>query len=379
MHPILFTIGEKLTIYSYGLMIALGMITCVAVAYVRAGKRYATDPDILFNCALIGIVSGMLGAKLTYWIVELLRDPKNFDFGWQIEHFTAGFVIYGGLILGVLCCLFYVKKIKKMSFLRIFDIAVASIAIGQGIGRIGCFLAGCCYGAPIPEGHWLSFIGVIFPNEALCEAPAGVLLWPTQLISAAGDLLLAAFLLFYTDRERFAGETSVFYIGLYAIGRFLVEFLRNDPRGTVGPFSTSQFIAIIMLVLAVALWFVFRKMNVEPLRPVGPYQKEKDDDDDEDEEEDEEETEPADDSKLKEEVKAEESKPEEEVKEEESKPEEEVKEEEETASDEAAAPEEETEASNEEETADDTKSGDEAALDGGASEDDTKSDDNEKQ
>ena len=335
MHPILFTIGEKITIYSYGFMIAIGMITCVVVAYLRAGKRYATDPDILFNCALIGIISGMVGAKLTYWIVEFFKDPKNFDFGWQIKNFTAGFVIYGGLILGVLCCLFYVKKIRKMSFLRIFDIAVASIAIGQGIGRIGCFLAGCCYGKAIPDGSWMSFIGVIFPNEALCEAPAGVLLYPAQLISAVGDFILAAFLIFYTDRERFAGEVSVFYIGLYAIGRFLVEFIRGDEaRGFVGPLSTSQFIAVIMLVLAVALWFWFKKLNIEPLRPVGPYVKpdEDDEDEDDDEEEEEEEEEEASDeaseavSEAIEEVKEEVSEAAEEVKEEVSEAAEEVKE-----------------------------------------------------
>ena len=290
MHPILFTIGEKVTIYSYGFMIALGMITCVAVAYLRAGKRYATDPDILFNCAIIGIISGMIGAKLTYWIVEFAKDPKNFDFGWQLKNFTAGFVVYGGLILGVLCCLFYVKKIRKISFLRIFDIAAPSIAIAQGLGRIGCFLAGCCFGKEIPAGHWLSFIGVIFPNEALCEAPAGVLLWPTQLISAAGDLLLAAFLIWYTDRERFAGEVSVFYIGLYAIGRFLVEFLRGDEvRGFVGFLSTSQFIAVFMLILAVLMWFVFRKLRIEPLRPSGAFVKPDDEDDEEDEDDEDEE------------------------------------------------------------------------------------------
>ncbi|MBP5294086.1 MAG: prolipoprotein diacylglyceryl transferase, partial [Lachnospiraceae bacterium] len=219
-----------------------------------------------------------------------------FNFGDQLKNITAGFVIYGGLILGVLCCLFYVKKIRKTSFIRIFDIAAPSIAIGQGIGRIGCFLAGCCFGKEIPAGHWLSFIGVVFPNEALCEAPAGVLLWPTQLMSVAGDLLLAAFLIWYTDRERFAGEVSVFYIGLYAIGRFLIEFLRGDEvRGFVGVLSTSQFIAVIMLVLAVVLWFVFKKIHVEPLRPVGAYVKpdeddEDEDDYDEDEEEDEEDT-----------------------------------------------------------------------------------------
>ena len=290
MHPILFSIGEKITVYSYGFMIAIGMITCVLVAYLRAGKRYATDPDILFNCALIGIVSGMIGAKITYWIVEFFRDPAKFDFGWQLKNFTAGFVIYGGLILGVLCCWFYVKKIRKMSFAKIFDIAAPSIAIGQGIGRIGCFLAGCCFGKEIPAGHWLSFIGVTFPNEALCEAPAGVLLWPTQLISAVADLALALFLIWYTDRERFAGEVSTFYIGLYAIGRFLVEFLRgDDARGFVGFLSTSQFIAIIMLVVSVVLWFALKKANIEPLRPVGAFVKPDDDDDEDDDDEDEDE------------------------------------------------------------------------------------------
>ena len=129
MHPILFTIGEKITIYSYGFMIAIGMITCVVVAYLRAGKRYATDPDILFNCALIGIISGMVGAKLTYWIVEFFKDPKNFDFGWQIKNFTAGFVIYGGLILGVQFHPEVITNAGNPEFLPIFKTLVAAAAV----------------------------------------------------------------------------------------------------------------------------------------------------------------------------------------------------------------------------------------------------------
>lgn len=270
MRPVLFQIGESFKAYGYGFCIAVGIILCVAFAYYRAKKKYAIDPDMLFNAAIIGIVAGFIGGKLLYWIVEIKTIIANPHF--MLESLTGGFVVYGGLVLGILAPVVYLKWIKKVTVLEKVDLAVASIAMAQGIGRIGCFLAGCCFGREIPAGAWYSFIGVTFPAHPLCEAPAGVALIPTQLISAGGDLLLFLFLWWYTKRERFAGENTCLYIGLYAIGRFLVEMLRGDKiRGFAGALSTSQWISIGMLVLAVVLYFVFRKMGGAPLRVVGPY------------------------------------------------------------------------------------------------------------
>lgn len=272
MCPTLFKIGDHFQISGYGACIGLGALLCFILAYYRAKKIYAINPDVLINAGLVGLIAGLLGAKIMYWITvfpSFMKDPWFY-----VRNFGSGFVVYGGLITGILAPIVYLKLIKKESFLDKLDLAVASIALAQGVGRIGCLLAGCCYGQEIPDGAWYSFIGITFAGVEGCEAPAGVSLIPTQIISAVGDFLLCGFLIFYARRERFRGETSVFYILLYAVGRFFVEMLRGDEiRGFVGPFSTSQFVSILMVVLAVVLFFVFRKMNLKPLRASGPYVK----------------------------------------------------------------------------------------------------------
>lgn len=256
MKSVLFQIG-KISIYGYGTMIALGMILCVAFCCHRAKKTYNIDPDMMFNVAFIGILAGIVGAKLVYWLVnikEIIADPSYLlDFG-------GGFVIYGGLIAGVLAAVIYLKKVKKTTVIDKLDLAVPSISLAQGFGRLGCFMAGCCYGREAAEGAWYA---VHFPADSL--APAGVGLIPTQLISAGLDFLLFLFLWFWSNKESFRGELIAFYMALYSVGRFFVEYLRDDPRGTIGIFSTSQFIAIIILAVAVVLWLVMRKLNLPSL------------------------------------------------------------------------------------------------------------------
>ena len=262
MRVILFELGP-IKIYGYGLMMALGIVAAVVVTCFRAKKYYNIDPDLYFAGGLIGIISGLVGAKLMYWIVEIkaiIENPKILlDIG-------SGFVVYGGVLLGVLVPIIYLRKFKKTTALDKLDLAMPGISIGQFFGRIGCFLAGCCYGKPVPEGAWY---GIVFPEG--CDAPAGIALYPTQLLSALGNLLLAAFLIWYTHRERFRGEIVCLYMILYSIGRFLVEMLRNDPRGEVGIFSTSQFISFFVLAAGIALWIFFYKKNWSPLRHVGPF------------------------------------------------------------------------------------------------------------
>ena len=264
MKPVLFSIGS-FNVYGYGLMLALAVVAAFGVACFRAKKFYNTDPDLIFNCGLIGIAFGLLGAKVTYWLVEIqavIENPKILlDLG-------GGFVVYGGVILGILMPILFLRFIKKTSALDKIDLAMPSIALGQAIGRIGCLLAGCCYGAEAPEGAWYA---ITFPAGA--EAPAGIPLYPTQILSSIGDLALFLFLMLYTNRSKFRGQILCLYMILYAIGRYLVEMLRDDPRGTVGPFSTSQFISIFILLGGIALWIFFWKKNYAPLRRTGEYKK----------------------------------------------------------------------------------------------------------
>ena len=133
--------------------------------------------------------------------------------------------------------------------LSYLDLMIPSVALAQGFGRVGCFLAGCCYGKETD-----SCLGVVFTNSDF--APNGVKVLPTQLFMAGGDILLMAVLLWYAAKRPMRGRTSALYLILYSIGRFAIEFLRNDDRGTVGMLSTSQFIAIFTLMVGLVGFFV---------------------------------------------------------------------------------------------------------------------------
>lgn len=239
-----------ITIHGYGLMIAIGVLVAVFVAMRRA-KGYGLNDESIIDITFIAVISGFLGAKLLYIIVsfgDFLEDPLGV-LG------SEGFVVYGGLIAGVLACMLYCFK-KKLSFMSYFDIVMPSISIAQGFGRIGCFMAGCCYGRETNCA-----IGVIFPANSF--APTGVRVLPTQLISAAGNFLIAAILIIYARRSKYKGNTAALYLALYGVGRFLIEFLRDDYRGTVGFLSTSQFISIFFVISAGVLFYVNKKRGIE--------------------------------------------------------------------------------------------------------------------
>ena len=149
-------------------------------------------------------------------------------------------------------------KVKKLVFLEYFDLIMPEVALAQGFGRIGCFLAGCCYGRETTAA-W----GITFPADSM--APAGIKLIPTQLLSAAGDFLIAAILIWiahrflYQQKKLITGDIGSIYLLLYGIGRFLIEFLRNDYRGAVGFLSTSQFISVFIVALGITLMVYHRK------------------------------------------------------------------------------------------------------------------------
>lgn len=231
----------KITIHGYGLMIAIGILCCIAMAMYRA-KKYSLDAEAILDIAIWGVLAGFVGAKLLYVVVEFESFTKN-----PMSLLgSEGFVVYGGIIAGVLAAVVYCRK-KNLAFMEYFDLAVPSISLAQGFGRIGCFLAGCCYGRETE-----SFLGVTFPADSM--APSGVKLLPTQLFSSAGDFLIMGVLLLYYKKNTRTGNVGAMYLLLYGIGRFLIEFLRADDRGGFAGLSTSQIISIIMVVLSAVLF-----------------------------------------------------------------------------------------------------------------------------
>jgi phosphatidylglycerol:prolipoprotein diacylglycerol transferase len=128
------------------------------------------------------------------------------------------------------------------------------IALGHVVGRFGCFFAGCCYGRPVAEPHWWTLTFTDPFAAANVGTPLNIPLYPTQLFEAGAEFLILVFLLATERKGRpFAGRTFWLYMLLYAISRFIIEFYRGDERGSVGMFSTSQFISILLAPLAVGM------------------------------------------------------------------------------------------------------------------------------
>ena len=238
MRPELFNIFG-FHIYGYGLMIAIGIICAAYIFTKNAGKR-GYNEDKIFNLIILTVIMGVIGGKLLFIITEIediINDPSI------LLEFGNGFVIYGAIILGALTVFLYCKK-KKWSSLEVLDCLVPAVAIAQGFGRMGCLLAGCCYGA---ETNFP--LSIVFPRGVNSLAPTGIHLHPTQIYSSIFDFALGIFLLWYLKKKKDKGKTFGLYVIIYSIGRFIIEFLRNDPRGNVGVLSTSQFIAIFTLII----------------------------------------------------------------------------------------------------------------------------------
>lgn len=245
-----------LTIYGYGLMIAIGIVAAYQVLVTRAEKRQIERTHITAITGW-GLLGGFLGAKLLYWITQGSNVIENPEMLWDL---STGFVVYGGILGGIFAGLIYCRK-KGLNFLQHLDLFVPSLALAQGFGRIGCLLAGCCYGE---EAH--GWFGITFHNSEL--APNDVKLFPTQIFESVFSFGIFFVLIYLAKRKRMNGFIASLYLLLYSLGRFIIEFYRGDIiRGSVGVLSTSQFIALLVfaitfLILLVKYYQTLRQRNV---------------------------------------------------------------------------------------------------------------------
>ena len=258
-----------LTIPMYGVMSAIGMLSAfVLLGFTRKLTRFSEDQAL--SAALWAIILGFLGAKILYWIVEwrqVIADP-----GYLLRTLREGFVFYGAFIGGLGGVAIYAAR-RKFPFFSLTDYFVPALVLGHAFGRIGCFLAGCCYGEVCETA-----ISVTFPAGGL--APAGVPLLPTQLLESAFLFLLCAALVVILSRKKPFGTVTAWYMVLYGAWRFGIEFFRDDERGFVGALSTSQFISIFLVLGGAALLLmiqsgVFKKTVLDLPMPVEEEPKKK--------------------------------------------------------------------------------------------------------
>jgi phosphatidylglycerol:prolipoprotein diacylglycerol transferase len=247
MHPILFQIGDW-PVYSYGVLLAAAYLVALQLAVVRARRR-GIDGTKIMDLGIYLIIAALVGAKLMLVVVDFgyfMSQPREL-----LSLVRAGGVFYGGLLAALGVAIVLVRRYQ----LRIWataDLFAPGIALGHVVGRFGCFLAGCCYGTPTSVPWAITFTNPLAASNV--GTPLGIPLHPTQLYDAGAELLILIVLLVTERRGKtFEGRTFWLYMLLYGISRFIVEFYRGDDRGMILGVSTSQFVSLLVVPLALVM------------------------------------------------------------------------------------------------------------------------------
>ena len=261
MYPRLFELGP-ITVYSYGVLLAAAYLLGLRYAMSRAQARELDHTRVL-DLGIYIIISALIGAKLLLLLTNISTYIENP--GELLNLVRVGGVFYGGLVMAVVVAVWYIRRVG-LPLWTTCDVFAPGIALGHVVGRMGCFFAGCCYGVPTDVPWAITFTDPFAAGNV--GTPLNVPLHPTQLYEAGAEALILGVLLATENRGRFfAGRTFWLYMLLYAVSRFAIEFYRGDPRGTVGIFSTSQFISIILAPLAlIMLIYLSRQHKPAPKR-----------------------------------------------------------------------------------------------------------------
>ncbi len=262
MYPELFKIGD-FPVTTYGVFLAIGMLLALFVAS-RLAARDGLPRERIYDLGLWVLVGGLVGSKVLMLLVEPNVEIFTLDF------LRSGGVFYGGLIGGFLAVAILVP-LYKLPFWKAADAFAPGLALGQAFGRQGCFAAGCCWGEVCDNslgvhfsdlGHDYTGVPVVGPDGA------DLYLWPTQLIESFTMLAVFGFLVWLHKRKKFSGQILITYAMIYSIFRFLIEFIRDDPRGdilgltTLTGLSTSQLTSLGVAAAAV-VFLVWRLRSLK--------------------------------------------------------------------------------------------------------------------
>jgi phosphatidylglycerol:prolipoprotein diacylglycerol transferase len=253
LHPILFKIGS-FQLPTYGVLLATALIAALYIV-VRLGRREGLDTGRLIDFSTWIIITALLGAKVLMILTEWTFYREHPGQIFSMATLEAGGVFYGGFIAATFFAVWYIRT-YKLPFWKVFDVYAPAIALGQCIGRLGCFSAGCDYGVP-SHSFWAITFSSKFAHD-MTGVPLGIPLFPWQIVASFTMLCIFGILLWRFRHKSRDGEIFLLYIVLYAVARFSLEFLRGDPdRGFVFNhlLSTSQFIALLVLGLAAVLAF----------------------------------------------------------------------------------------------------------------------------
>lgn len=285
MYPIAFTIGS-FAVHWYGIFIGIGFLASFGL--LMKLKKYASlTTDQVYNISMIALFAGVVGARLFY-VVQFWDQFSGRGLFAILNVHEGGLVFYGGFILAFTAECVYAKwptvrrilglKEKKpaggdageprgnISLLALLDVLGPAMALAHAFGRISCFMQGCCFGKPAPNGFPLA---VQFPQGSPAAYRYPSLLtggsepvYPVQLFESAGNLLMCAVLLLLLRKRKYAGTVGGVYLILYGVMRFLIEFMRGDHTDSILNLTPSQFIAVALAIPGgVIVYLVARKLG----------------------------------------------------------------------------------------------------------------------
>ena len=265
MYPEIFRIGN-FPINTYGVLLAAAFLAALLTA-ARLAARDGLPRERVYDLGLWMLLAAIVGSKVLMLFTEpeYREDPSRLI---SLDFLRSGGVFYGGFVAAVVAGYFLIRR-YKLPWWKTADAFAPGIALGNALGRQGCFAAGCCWGKPTAMPWGVEFTEA---GHEVTGVPLGVHLHPTQLYESFGALLIFFFLLWLHRRKRFSGQVILFYALLYAVMRFTIEFFRDDPRGdilgltTLTGISTSQMLSLIIgvtgLIFLILRWR--RAPDVEP-------------------------------------------------------------------------------------------------------------------
>jgi phosphatidylglycerol:prolipoprotein diacylglycerol transferase len=249
MFPDLISIGP-FTIHTYGFFVAVGFAVGILTA-VKVGKTQGVPSQQVMDMAFVMIVWAIIGSRLFYVLINFSyykAHPLDIIKIWQ-----GGLVFSGGLVATAAAMWWYLRR-HRLAFWSTGDLWAPSLALGQAIGRFGCFMAGCCYGRPTGSS-W----GVIFTHPQ-SRAPLNIPLYPTQVFEAVSGFSVFLVLIFLHGKKTFQGQVFLWYLILHSTARLFVERFRGDERGLIPgtEMTATQLLATLILVGSVVVLLILR-------------------------------------------------------------------------------------------------------------------------
>jgi phosphatidylglycerol:prolipoprotein diacylglycerol transferase len=256
MFPVLWTFPEGIpllggiSIYTYGALAATGFL-CGILWIMHEARLAGVNREKVADLSFYLIVAAIVGSRLLYMIVEyerFLAHPLD-----ALKLWEGGLVFYGGLLACIAVSWWYTRQ-QSWTLRGISDLFMPGVALGHGIGRMGCLMAGCCYGKPVAGDPWWA---ISFPHNASSLAPAGIPLIPIQLLESLVEFGIFLILVFVRRHKKFEGQVFLTYLIIYAFLRSVLELFRGDTiRGFIIPdiLSTSQLISLLVIVASIVYY-----------------------------------------------------------------------------------------------------------------------------